>query len=122
MRVLFLFLLLVSVKSFAQEAECGDLTHLHALKAGNPIVKVAPKYPRQGTARPTPGCAVITFELIPKKGTDGKALIPSSLKVYAASEPRFGKVSIQAIEKWLYLAKNVEHAPLYYTVMQFELE
>lgn len=113
---LVLFLLLAG-KGVAGDLSCEDVSSLNAVHADNPVVKVAPKYPNNGTQRFVPGCAVLTFSLDRSESSS----TPKRIDVEYATEKRFGKSAKKALSKWLYFNKNVPDSDRYYIVIYFEL-
>ncbi|WP_157209810.1 hypothetical protein [Marinimicrobium agarilyticum] len=118
MRVLFLaFFLMLAGKGIASELSCEDVSTLSAVHAENPVVKVAPDYPNKGTQPPVSGCAVLTFSL----DRSEPASTPKNIKIEHETGKVFGKSAKNALEKWLYINRNVPESDRYYIVFHFDL-
>ena len=125
----YLFVFLMSLQAIAKEAMCGNIDNINAVRADHPILKVLADYPELSFKSPrsehafrpprTPGCAVVTFTLSIKPGSKGKLLIPQNVKIYNASETRFGFAAVKAVTQWEYLSKEVPDPSKYFTVFTF---
>ncbi len=119
----------MSLQAAAREAICGNIDNINALRADNPKVKVPAIYPEVTLKSPrsekaflpphTKGCAAVTFTLSKKPHSKGELLTPQNVKIYNASETRFGLAAIKAVSKWKYSAKEIEPSTLYYTIIRF---
>ncbi|MCL1124744.1 hypothetical protein [Shewanella surugensis] len=134
MKYFVVFLLfLVSLEGVAKEAVCGNIDRINAVRADNPKVKVSASYPemRPKSSRfqkelpppQMPGCAAVTFILVIKPGSEGELLIPRNVKIYNASETRFGFAAVEAVSKWVYSVEEVKTASdlrgQYFTIILF---
>lgn len=134
MKYFLIFLLFfISLAAKAKEFECGNIDHINAVRADNPKVKVLASYP-EPPFRPNrfnkdrlppqmPGCAAVTFTLMNKSGSEGQLFVPRNVKIYNASESRFGFAAVEAVSKWVYSVEDMQDhsvvSGLYFTIIQF---
>lgn len=137
----------MSLQASAREAECGNIDNINAVRADNPKVKVPAIYPELPFKSPRPelpfkpprpefsfkspppenafrpphtqGCAAVTFTLSIKPHSNGELLIPQNVKIYNASETRFGFAAVKAVSQWEYSAKDIQSSALYFTIIRF---
>ncbi|WP_045858673.1 hypothetical protein [Teredinibacter purpureus] len=80
-------------------------------ETGNPLVKVSPKV---SGSIPSGSCALVSFMLKEKPGTEGKALVPTSIEVEKSTNKKLAKAVKTAVSKWLYLSKSHNATTKYY--------
>ncbi len=119
----------MSLQAAAREAMCGNIDNINAMRADHPKVKVLAVYPEIPFKAPhsnkvfrpphEPGCAAVTFTLSIKPNSQGELFVPQNVKIYNASETRFGFAAVKAVSQWEYSAKDIQSSALYYTVIRF---
>ncbi|MEW5250681.1 hypothetical protein [Microbulbifer discodermiae] len=100
-----------SVMSFAHTAHADDGCRTEeGLNEGSPLVQVAPKV---GWGVKDGSCSVVSFKLIEKPGSVGKALIPAEIDIVSGSSRSLNKSVASAVSKWLYTAKAHDTETIY---------
>lgn len=103
MKFYFCFVLLFACFSAHAKDSC-DLPE--GVTEGKPVVKVSPMI--KGGIKDG-DCALVSFKLAEKKGSDGRGLVPKSIKVVSTSNKKLAKAVKKAVSRWLYLSKS--HQP-----------
>ncbi|MCO1336763.1 hypothetical protein MO867_20765 [Microbulbifer sp. OS29] len=110
-------LILFSLAAQASEngAVCLDLDLDIPESEAKPVVKVAPILSK-GNSKHLPTCIVVSFVLVAKPGSQGKALIPGNLKIEGSTDKAWKEPVKAAVSKWLYLSRGIEYRGRQYII------
>ncbi|WP_185233953.1 hypothetical protein [Teredinibacter franksiae] len=86
---------------------------------GKPVVKVNPNIKSKVNEG---DCALVTFKLVEKKGSEGKGLVPKSIKVVSSSNKTLAKAVKKSVSKWLYLSKSHSAGDVLYYSYEYKNE
>ncbi|WP_339068193.1 hypothetical protein [Teredinibacter turnerae] len=100
MKIYFCFILLFICFSAYAKDSC-DLPE--GATEGKPIIKVSPMI--KGGVNDG-DCALVSFTLVEKSGSDGRGLVLKSIKVVFASNKQLAEAVEKAVSKWLYLSNS----------------
>lgn len=78
---------------------------------GNPVVMVSPKVSKDTSGG---ACALVSFMLKEKPGTEGKALMPTSIEVEKITDKKLAEPVKKAMSKWLYFNRSHNTSTKYY--------